>query len=104
METRAPYIIVGAFVLAAIAAVFGFVYWLNNAGGIGKRDNYQLVFNGPVPGLLVGAGVLFNGSEWARSPRSSSSPTVRTTSAQRSRLRSIRRCAPIPESDLTFRG
>jgi phospholipid/cholesterol/gamma-HCH transport system substrate-binding protein len=61
METRAPYIIVGAFVLAAIAAVFGFVYRLNNAGGIGKRDTYQLVFDGPVPGLLVGAGVLFNG-------------------------------------------
>lgn len=33
METRAPYVIVGAFVLAAIAAVFGFVYWLNNSGG-----------------------------------------------------------------------
>jgi phospholipid/cholesterol/gamma-HCH transport system substrate-binding protein len=61
METRAPFIIVGAFVLAAIAAVFGFVYWLNNAGGIGKRDTYHVVFNGPVPGLLVGAGVLFNG-------------------------------------------
>src|SRR5215470_18614247 len=61
METRAPYIIVGAFVIAAIAAAFGFVYWLNNAGGIGKRDTYQLVFDGPVPGLLVGAGVLFNG-------------------------------------------
>ena len=37
METRAPFVIVGAFVLAAIVAVFGFVYWLNNAGGIGKR-------------------------------------------------------------------
>jgi len=61
METRAPYVIVGAFVLSAIAAVFGFVYWLNNTGGIGKRDSYQVVFNGPVPGLLVGAGVLFNG-------------------------------------------
>jgi len=61
METRAPYIVVGAFVLAAIAAVFGFVYWLNNAGGIGKRESYQVVFNGPVPGLLVGAAVLFNG-------------------------------------------
>jgi phospholipid/cholesterol/gamma-HCH transport system substrate-binding protein len=61
METRAPYIVVGAFVLSAIVAVFGFVYWLNNAGGIGKRDTYQLVFNGPVPGLLVGAAVLFNG-------------------------------------------
>jgi phospholipid/cholesterol/gamma-HCH transport system substrate-binding protein len=61
METRAPFVIVGAFVLAAIVAVFGFVYWLNNAGGIGKRDTYQVVFNGPVPGLLVGAAVLFNG-------------------------------------------
>jgi phospholipid/cholesterol/gamma-HCH transport system substrate-binding protein len=61
METRAPFVIVGAFVLAAIAAVFGFVYWLNNAGGIGKRATYHVVFNGPVPGLLVGAGVLFNG-------------------------------------------
>jgi phospholipid/cholesterol/gamma-HCH transport system substrate-binding protein len=60
METRAPFVIVGAFVLA-IAAVFGFVYWLNNARGIGKRDTYHVVFNGPVPGLLVGAAVLFNG-------------------------------------------
>jgi len=61
METRAPFVIVGAFVLAAIVAVFGFVYWLNNAGGIGKRESYRVVFNGPVPGLLVGAAVLFNG-------------------------------------------
>jgi phospholipid/cholesterol/gamma-HCH transport system substrate-binding protein len=61
METRAPFVIVGAFVLAAIVAVFGFVYWLNNVGGIGKRETYQVVFNGPVPGLLVGAAVLFNG-------------------------------------------
>ena len=61
METRAPYAIVGTFVLAAIVAVFAFVYWLNNFDGIGKRDSYQIVFNGPVPGLLIGAGVLFNG-------------------------------------------
>jgi phospholipid/cholesterol/gamma-HCH transport system substrate-binding protein len=61
MEIRAPYIVVGAFVLSAIVAVFGFVYWLNNVGGIGKRQTYQLVFADPVPGLLVGAGVLFNG-------------------------------------------
>lgn len=61
METRAPFVIVGAFVAAAIVAVFGFVYWLNNAGGIGKRDTYHVVFNGSVPGLMVGAAVLFNG-------------------------------------------
>jgi phospholipid/cholesterol/gamma-HCH transport system substrate-binding protein len=61
METRAPYVLIGAFVLAAILAVFGFVYWLNNAGGIGPRTSYHVQFQGPVPGLLVGAGVLFNG-------------------------------------------
>jgi phospholipid/cholesterol/gamma-HCH transport system substrate-binding protein len=61
METRAPFVIVGAFVLAAIAAVFGFVYWLQNAGGLGPRTSYHLQFEGSVPGLLVGAAVLFNG-------------------------------------------
>lgn len=61
METRAPFVIVGAFILAAIGAVFGFVYWLHNSGGIGARTSYHLQFDGPVPGLLVGASVLFNG-------------------------------------------
>ena len=61
METRAPFALVGAFILAAIVAVFGFVYWLHNTGGLGARTPYQVQFNGPVPGLLVGAAVLFNG-------------------------------------------
>ena len=61
METRAPFVVVGAFVLAAIAAAFGFVYWLHNTGGIGQRASYHLQFDGSVPGLLVGAAVLFNG-------------------------------------------
>ncbi len=61
METRAPFLVVGAFVLAAIVAVFGFVYWLHNSGGLGPRATYHVQFDGSVPGLLVGAGVLFNG-------------------------------------------
>src|SRR3954471_15338126 len=61
METRAPFVAVGAFVLAALVAVFGFVYWLYNAGGLGPPTAYHVQFDGPVPGLLVGAGVLFNG-------------------------------------------
>ncbi|MCO5130493.1 MAG: ABC-type transport auxiliary lipoprotein family protein [Xanthobacteraceae bacterium] len=61
METRAPFVLIGAFVLAAIVAVFGFVYWLHNTGGLGPRTTYQVRFEGPVPGLLVGAAVLFNG-------------------------------------------
>jgi phospholipid/cholesterol/gamma-HCH transport system substrate-binding protein len=61
METRAPFAVVGAFVLATMVAVFGFVYWLNNTGGLGPRAIYHVQFDGSVPGLLVGAGVLFNG-------------------------------------------
>ncbi|MGB8398173.1 ABC-type transport auxiliary lipoprotein family protein [Bradyrhizobium sp.] len=61
METRAPFVVVGAFVLAAIAGVFGFVYWLHNTGGLGQRATYHVQFEGSVPGLLVGAAVLFNG-------------------------------------------
>jgi len=61
METRAPFVVVGAFVLATIVAVFGFVYWLHNTGGLGPRATYHVQFDGPVPGLLIGAGVLFNG-------------------------------------------
>jgi phospholipid/cholesterol/gamma-HCH transport system substrate-binding protein len=61
METRAPFVVVGAFVLATIVAVFGFVYWLHNTGGLGPRTAYHVQFDGSVPGLLIGAGVLFNG-------------------------------------------
>jgi phospholipid/cholesterol/gamma-HCH transport system substrate-binding protein len=48
-------------VLAAILAAFGFVYWLQNTGGLGARSSYRVQFEGSVPGLLVGAPVLFNG-------------------------------------------
>src|SRR5471030_1168386 len=61
METRAPFIIVGAFVLAAIGAVFGFVFWLHNTAGTGVRTVHHVQFEGSVSGLLVGAAVLFNG-------------------------------------------
>ena len=61
METRAPYALIGSLVLAAVAAIFGFVYWLNNAGGLGKRTIYEVRFENTVSGLLKGAGVLFNG-------------------------------------------
>src|SRR6516165_3871707 len=61
METRAPYALIGLFVLAAIGALFGFVYWLNNAGGLGERSVYRVRFENNVSGLLTGAAVLFNG-------------------------------------------
>jgi phospholipid/cholesterol/gamma-HCH transport system substrate-binding protein len=61
METRAPYTLIGLFVLAVIVAIFGFVYWLNNAGGLGAKTYYQVRFENSVSGLLTGSAVLFNG-------------------------------------------
>jgi len=61
METRAPYALIGLFVLAAIGAAFGFVYWLNNTGGLSERTVYRIRFEHSVSGLLTGAAVLFDG-------------------------------------------
>jgi phospholipid/cholesterol/gamma-HCH transport system substrate-binding protein len=61
METRAPYALIGLFVLTVIAAVFGFVYWLHNSGGLTERTVYRVRFENTVSGLLTGAAVLFNG-------------------------------------------
>ena len=60
METRARYTVIGAFVLACIFAAFGFVYWLQNSGALG-RAIYRIQFDQPVSGLTPGSSVLFNG-------------------------------------------
>lgn len=61
MEIRARYVLVGAFALAAILAGFGFVYWLENVGGLGERASYRIRFETTVSGLLLGSPVQFNG-------------------------------------------
>lgn len=61
METRAPYAMIGLFVLTVIATGFGFVYWLHNNGGLAERTIYRIQFENTVSGLLTGAAVLFNG-------------------------------------------
>jgi phospholipid/cholesterol/gamma-HCH transport system substrate-binding protein len=61
METRARYALIGLFMLAVIAASFGFVYWLENKGGFSQQETYQIRFQGSVSGLLIGSAVLFNG-------------------------------------------
>ncbi len=61
METRARYVIIGAFVIAVIVCGFGFVYWLESTGGLGARAYYHIRFDQPVSGLQAGSTVLFNG-------------------------------------------
>jgi phospholipid/cholesterol/gamma-HCH transport system substrate-binding protein len=61
METRARYALIGLFMLLVILASFAFVYWLENKGGFGERETYEIRFQSSVSGLLVGSAVLFNG-------------------------------------------
>ena len=61
METRANFILIGAFTLAAVMGAFLFVMWIAGAGVTGTHRRYQIVFNGSVSGLSNGALVLFNG-------------------------------------------
>jgi phospholipid/cholesterol/gamma-HCH transport system substrate-binding protein len=61
METKASYIVTGAFTLAVIFGVFGFIYWVQAGGTSSDRAVYRVVFAGSVSGLHTGASVLFDG-------------------------------------------
>ncbi|MBV1707012.1 MAG: MCE family protein [Hyphomicrobiales bacterium] len=61
METRAHYAIIGAFTLAVIGAVFGFVLWIAGGTQLQAQTSYRVIFKGSVAGLGKGASVTFNG-------------------------------------------
>lgn len=61
METRARYVVIGLFATVVLLAGFAFVWWINNAGGLGGRTAYRVRFETPVSGLLLGSSVSFNG-------------------------------------------
>lgn len=61
METRANYIAVGVFTLAALLAAFAFVYWTSQIGGPGATAQITVRIPGSAAGLGRGSPVLFNG-------------------------------------------
>lgn len=61
METKANHVLIGGFVLAFVAAIFGFVIWLARIDLTQKVDMYDIYFFGSVAGLGVGGDVRFNG-------------------------------------------
>jgi phospholipid/cholesterol/gamma-HCH transport system substrate-binding protein len=60
METRSNHVLVGAVVLALIAALAAFTIWLAGVGG-GIRKEYDIFFRQSVQGIAKGAGVSFSG-------------------------------------------
>jgi phospholipid/cholesterol/gamma-HCH transport system substrate-binding protein len=61
METRASYVVVGAFVFGLFAAVLGFVVWLGKLDLDHQSKAYQIGFVGTVTGLSVGSPVRYRG-------------------------------------------
>lgn len=61
METRAHYILIGLFTLAAGAAALFFTLWMTGAGGDREVDLYDVLFREPVSGLSVGSPVQYSG-------------------------------------------
>jgi phospholipid/cholesterol/gamma-HCH transport system substrate-binding protein len=61
METRANYMVVGAFTLAALAGAFVFFVWLAKSSFDTRYSTYDIYFAGSVAGLKTGGDVLYNG-------------------------------------------
>src|SRR3954471_3357944 len=60
METRSNHILVGAVVMAMIAAVVLFIIWLSQAGGDSDKK-FDIKFTTAVDGLAKGSSVTFSG-------------------------------------------
>ncbi|MBI1340237.1 MCE family protein [bacterium] len=61
METRANYVLIGAFVLVAAAAAMLFTVWISGGQFNRSKNVYDVVFQGAVNGLSEGGEVRFNG-------------------------------------------
>ena len=64
MESGHPIVLIGGFVLAVIAAAFGFVCWLHNTAELVRADYLRIHFENTVSGLLTGR--LFSSTESRR--------------------------------------
>jgi phospholipid/cholesterol/gamma-HCH transport system substrate-binding protein len=61
METRASYVLIGAFTLAVLVLGFLFVLWIGKLQLDREWDWYDVVFKEAVTGLTVGGAVQYNG-------------------------------------------
>lgn len=61
METRASYVLIGAFTLGVLLLTMLFVLWLGKWQLDREWDEYDVVFKEAVTGLSVGGAVQFNG-------------------------------------------
>lgn len=61
METKANTTLIGLFTLGVLAAFGLFLWWFLRVGDSSNREDFRVVFTGPVSGLRTGSAVFFNG-------------------------------------------
>ena len=61
METKAHHVLVGAFVLTAVAVLIGIVLWLGHTSAERDVHYYEIVFDDEVSGLTPGSPVEYSG-------------------------------------------
>jgi phospholipid/cholesterol/gamma-HCH transport system substrate-binding protein len=61
VETRANYVLVGSCVLAAIATIVVFIFWLGSRQLNHQEETYYTYFTGSVTGLSSGSAVRYRG-------------------------------------------
>ena len=61
METRANFVLIGAFTVLSLVLAAIFTVWIANTGFDQKYGTYDVSFRGPVRGLELGSEVRFNG-------------------------------------------
>jgi hypothetical protein len=88
METKANYVLIGAFTLAVVAAAFGFVFWFQNLGAAAQRVPLRIVFEARRPACALAATSTSTASRSAKSLRSSSTiPSASSSSPTSTRAR-----------------
>ncbi len=61
MEERTSYLVVGVFVLTAVAMTVGFTVWISGGRSADAMTNYTLMFDRDVSGLTLGSPVRYLG-------------------------------------------
>lgn len=61
METKANYVLIGAFTIAASLFLLLFALWAAKYSSDRSWQEYQVIFNEPVTGLTTGSSVQYNG-------------------------------------------
>lgn len=104
METKASYVLIGAFTLAVLVLTMLFVLWVGKWQLDRQWNEYDVIFSEAVTGLSIGAAVQFNGIQVGDVRRLSLSPDDARKVVARVRVDSNTPVTTGTVARLTFQG